>query len=293
MPESKAASEQLHDMAAPTAEEHEQHNQRAEPGHPDIMRFPAADFDVREYARTAAASHRDELGLETYRSNPLSTEALRIIRYLQVIERATMTHLRSVLVTATHKDARITAFLTTWAFEKYWIADAFEQIGLAHQPEGTDVDRAPFITPPEKTVRESIVANIIGVPMIAVHMTLGTIDTWLSQAAYRRLTVIDNHPQLARTMETFLALKQRQLEFFEAQARYRLSESKRSRSLTRKRLAKTAWPIGAKAEPKEETAFFFDRLFGSARELVAELDARIDTLPGQSGLALIRKAAHQ
>jgi len=257
----------------------------------DIMRFPAPDFDVREYAREAAGSYRDELGLDEYRTKPLSPEGLRLIRYLQIIERATMTHLRSVLVTATHKDARITAFLTTWAFEKYWIADAFEQIGLAHRPEGTDVDRAPFITPSERTIRESIVANIIGIPMIAVHMTLGTIDTWLSQAAYARLAAIEQHPQLAKTMEKFTELKERQLAFFEAQSRYRLTESKQARKLTRKRLAKTPWPIGAKAEPREETAFFFDRLFGSARELVAELDARIDTLPGQSGLSLIRKAA--
>jgi len=257
----------------------------------DIMRFPAPDFDVREYARDAAGSHRDELGLEEYRANPLSPEGLRIIRYLQIIERATMTHLRSVLVTATHKDARITAFLTTWAFEKYWIADAFEQIGLAHQPEGTDVDRAPFITPSERTIRESIVANIIGLPMIAVHMTLGTIDTWLSQAAYARLAALEQHPQLTQTIERFTALKDRQLTFFEAQARFRLTESGQARKITRRRLPKTPWPIGAKAEPREETAFFFDRLFGSARELVAELDARIDTLPGQSGLSLIRKAA--
>jgi hypothetical protein len=257
----------------------------------DIMRFPAPDFDVREYARDAAGSHRDELGLEEYRTNPLSPEGLRLVRYLQIIERATMTHLRSVLVTATHKDARITAFLTTWAFEKYWIADAFEQIGLAHQPEGTDVNRAPFITPAERTIRESIVANIIGLPMIAVHMTLGTIDTWLSLAAYARLSAIEQHPQLARTMQKFTELKQRQLHFFEAQSRYRLTESKQARKLARRRIAKTPWPIGAKAEPRDETAFFFDRLFGSARELVAELDARIDTLPGQSGLSLIRKAA--
>ncbi|MBC7589713.1 MAG: hypothetical protein H7226_01540 [Salinibacterium sp.] len=255
------------------------------------MHFPAPDFDVREYARDAAASHRDELGLSEYNSNPLSVETLRILRYLQIIERATMTHLREVLVTATHKDARITAFLTTWAFEKYWIADAFEQIGLAHQPAGTDVDRAPFNTPVERTIRDAIYANIVGLPMIAVHMTLGTIDTWLSQAAYRRLTALEPHPQLTATIEKFLALKDRQLSFFEPQARFRLIESKQSRTITRRRLAKTSWPIGAKAEPAHETEYFFERLFGSARDLISELDARIDTLPGQSGLSLMGKAA--
>ena len=257
----------------------------------DTMRFPAPDFDVREYARDAAASHRDELDLGAYKTSPLGADTLRLLRYLQIIERATMTHLRGVLVTATHKDARITAFLTTWAFEKYWIADAFEQIGLAHQPDGTDVDRAPFITPVERTIREAIYANIVGLPMIAVHMTLGTIDTWLSQAAYRRLIEIEPHPQLTRTIEKFLALKDRQLEFFELQSRYRLTESAQARKITKRRLVKTPWPIGAKAEPPHETEFLFQRLFGSAREIISELDARIDSLPGQSGLNLIRKAA--
>lgn len=266
-------------------------NQAPAHGEVDIMHFPAPDFDVREYARNAAASHRDGLGLSEYKSNPLSSETLRILRYLQIIERATMTHLRGVLVTATHKDARITAFLTTWAFEKYWIADAFEQIGLAHQPEGTDVDRAPFITPVERTVREAIYANIVGLPMIAVHMTLGTIDTWLSQAAYRRLIALEPHPQLTATIERFLELKERQLAFFEPQSRYRLTESAQARRITRRRLMRTPWPIGAKAESPRETEYFFQRLFGSARELISELDARIDSLPGQSGLTLIGKAA--
>ena len=70
-----------------------------------------------------------------------------------------------------------------------------------------------------------------------------------------------------------------------------LTESPRARSLTRRRLGRTPWPIGAKAEPADETRFFYDHLFSTAPELVAELDARIDSLPGQSGLSLIRKAA--
>lgn len=257
----------------------------------DRANFPAPDFDVREYARTAAASHRDSLDLASYRVTPLSADTLRVLAYLQVVERATMTHLRSVLVTATHKDARITAFLTTWAFEKYWIADALEQILLGHQPEGTEADRSPFRTPVERTIRESIVANIIGVPMIAVHMSLGTVDEWLAQAAYRRIIELDPNPELAKTLETFIEIKQRQLTFFEAQARFRLTESARSQKLTRRRLAKTAWPIGAKAEPREETDFYYTYLFSGKPAVIDELDARIDSLPGQSELRLIRKAA--
>ncbi|MDH6181190.1 hypothetical protein M2152_001372 [Microbacteriaceae bacterium SG_E_30_P1] len=253
--------------------------------------YPAPDFDVREFARTAHGSFRSDLELGLFREAPLSSDTLRALAYLQVIERATMTHLRSVLVTATHKDARITAFLVTWAYEKYWIADALQQILLAHQPEGATSD-AVFRTPVERTIRESIVANIIGVPMIAVHMSLGTVDEWLTQTAYARLSAVENRPELTVVTDQFRQVKARQLEFFEAQARFRLTESPRARSLTRRRLAKTPWPIGAKAEPEAETRFFFDYLFDS-REVVDDLDSRIDSLPGQSGLGLIRKATRR
>ncbi|MDP3207999.1 MAG: hypothetical protein Q8M65_02525, partial [Rhodoglobus sp.] len=157
--------------------------------------------------------------------------------------------------------------------------------------EGSEPDRSPFRTPVERTIRESIVANFIGVPMIAVHMTLGTVDEWLTQAAYRRIVALDPNVEFGRTVASFLSIKQRQLSFFEAQARFRLTESAKAQKLTRKRLSSTPWPIGAKAEPNEETRFFFDHLFVTEPETVRALDTQIDTLPGQSGLALIRKAA--
>lgn len=256
----------------------------------DDMRYPAPDFDVREFARNAAGSHRERLDLDRYRDTPLSADTLRLLRYIQIVERGTMTHLRSVLVTATHKDARITAFLTTWAYEKYWIADAIDQIILAHAPEGTEPDRAPFNTPVERTIRESIFANIVGVPMIAVHMSLGTVDEWLMQAAYSQLSELAGNIALSEEIDYILTIKERQLVFFEAQARYRLLESAQGRRLTRKRLAKTAWPVGAKAEKQSETDFFYEQLLTTSPELIATLDARVDTLPGQDGLGLIRRA---
>ncbi|MBH0129262.1 hypothetical protein [Salinibacterium sp. NK8237] len=255
----------------------------------DNMSIPAPDFNVRKYADEAEASYRDVLELNAYDDQKLNPETLRALRYLHVVERGTMTHLRSVLVTATHKDSRVTAFLITWAFEKYWIADALDQIIRAH--DGADADRAPFKTPVERTIRESIVANIVGLPMIAVHTSLGTVDEWLMQAAYRRVVELDPHPQLADTVARIVATKERQLTFFEAQARHRLAESKRAQKVTRKRLAKTPWPIGARAEPSANTEFFFEYLFHSSPETLPQIDALIDSLAGQANLNLMTRAA--
>ena len=253
---------------------------------PDIMRFPAPDFDVRDYARTAIGSHRDDLDLTAFAAAPLSSGTLRALSYLQVAERATMTHLRSVLVTATHKDARITAFLATWAFEKYWFADALEQIVRAHP----DFDAESVLRHPrESTIRESVYANIVGVPMIAVHMALGTVDEWLTQAAYERIAVLEPHPALTPLLAAIAQAKERQLRFFEPQARYRLTDSPASRRIARRRLRRSAWPIGAKSQPRDRVREFYVTVFDPAS--LAELDARVDTLPGLRGLQLLQRAA--
>ena len=90
-------------------------------------------FDVREFARTAVGTHRDRLDPDALRARPLPADALHAVRVLRDLEAATMGRLRNVLVTATHKDARVTAFLVSWAFEKYWIADALTAV-LEAQP---------------------------------------------------------------------------------------------------------------------------------------------------------------
>lgn len=248
---------------------------------------PAPDFDVRMFAQTAVGSHRTDLDLDAYAAQRLEPATLRTLGYLHNTERATMSYLRSVLVTATHKDPRITAFLTTWAFEKFWIADALEAIIGAH----ADVERPSTVASAEHAspIRESIVGNIIGEPMIGVHMSFCTVDEWITQAAYRRIGELDPHPQLHADLDRIVDVKQRHLEFLEAQARYRLTESPRVRRLTRKRLKAGRWPIGAATEPDEETAFFYERLFATAPDVVTDLEEQIDSLPGQEGLGLIAK----
>ena len=259
----------------------------------DNVRGPAPDFDVRAYARSAVGNLREGLDLDAYADAPLSAETLRSVSFLQAIERATMRHLRDVLVTPTHKDARITAFLTTWAYEKYWVADALAAVLSAHESvpaslRGSRVARyfrelGVRLSP----IKEALVANSIGVDMIAVHMAIGSVDGWLTQAAYARIAELEQHPQLATTIEKILNIKARHLTFFEPQSEYRLAASPKAQKLTRRRLRKSAWPIGADDLPKADTRFFYDRLFRSAPGLAASIDSAIDGLPGLRGLRLI------
>lgn len=262
----------------------------------DDVNRPAPDFDVRDYARTAVGNLREGLDLASYENAQLSPPTLRTIALLQTVERSTMQHLRTVLVTPTHKDARITAFLTTWAFEKFWIADALAGILAAHPALPVSKKRPAIVrfgrevAERVQPIRESLVANQIGVPMLAVHMATGAIDGWVTQAAYARIAELEPNAELSSTMETILGIKARHLTFFEPQSEYRLAASSKARSLTRKRLAHTAWPIGADELPTADRHFFFDHLFRSSPGLAESIDSAIDGLPGLSGLGLIARA---
>jgi hypothetical protein len=262
---------------------------------PDL-RAPAPQFSVREFARTAVGSHRAELDLDAYRENPLSAETLRVLAYLRGIEHSTMNHLRNMLVTPTHKDPRVTAFLTTWAFEKYWIADALSAVLSVHPLLTVQAQSARnrfsaavrVVTDRFLPIRESIVANTVGVDIVATHMAEGAIDSWVSQSAYSRLEALEPHPELVRTLERIRSIKDRHLDFFLPQADFRLGESRRARSIARRRLRRADWPVAASEQPTSETGYFFTHLFAAATHVLDEVDARVDALPGQKGLGLLR-----
>lgn len=255
---------------------------------------------MRDYARTAAGSHRSTIPLEGYADRPLSADTLRSLRYLVTTERATMGHLRNLLVTATHKDARVTAFLSTWAYEKYWIADALELVIETNgtialeEPKRDNAIRRFFAEVVDRfgPITRSVVANFAGEDMVAAHMAIGTIDEWFSQAALRRIVELEPHPDLVATVETLLAVKARQLEFFELQARDRLARSERARKIARREVRRTPFPIGSDSESPRETAFFFTRNLVSAPALVAQLDNSVVTLPGLEALTVISKATN-
>jgi hypothetical protein len=231
---------------------------------------PRPRFDVREFTKTARGNHRAELDLSDLQSSPLTQDSLRAISYLRDLESATMQWLRNVLVTATHKDARVTAFLVTWAFEKFWIADALQAVVEASgyqsppRPEGprrrSMAERAERIGP----IRRALQAIVVGPTIVAVHTTTELVDQWVTRAAYERIAEVSDNRALRSTVELILDVKARHEEFFFDESVRRLSESERAARLTRRSLRAMAWPIGAADHSDEDRTFFERYVFGNA-----------------------------
>jgi hypothetical protein len=246
-------------------------------------------FNVREFARTARGNLRAELDLASYADAPLQSDSLHLVRVLGRLESATMEHLRNLLVTATHKDARVTAFLVTWAFEKFWVADALDAVLEANGdprvqelPEGKKRHSLADATDRRGPIRRAILAIRQGVPVIAVHTTTGLIDEWIMTAAYERLATISKSPALQSTIAIILEVKRRHAAFFLDDTRRRLTESRRAVKLTRDALMHASWPIGAVDRAADDRDFFENYVFGGedGRAVVASIQKRIAELPG-------------
>jgi hypothetical protein len=260
-----------------------------------------ARFDVRQFASTARGTLRPELRLDGYDGAQISPDAVHLLRYLGRLESATMEQLRNLLVTATHKDARVTAFLVTWAFEKFWIADAIDQILVANGSTGAQVgdEGAPRSARAESAerrgpIRRAILAMGQGVPLTGVHMTAGLIDEWVMATAYERLDALAGHPTLGATIETIRDTKARHESFFSEEARRRLGSSPKTVRQAARQLARAAWPIGAVDRSDADRTFFERTVFGGADGLqrATSIGNRVAELPGltpQTGDAVARK----
>ena len=249
-------------------------------------------FDVREFARTAQGSFRAELDLAAINAASLGADALRLLRLLRDLERSTMHRMRNLLVTATHKDARVTAFLTTWAFEKFWIADALDAVLEAgdndHTAEAsaggtrhTLAERAERRGP----VRRAIAANFAGPQIVAAHVTTGLVDEWITQAAYRRLGELAGG--LHAVVGRILTIKDRHIRFLAEEAQRRLAASPRASKLTRTEVKRAAWPIGAVDRAAADRTFFETIVFGTP-EGAAEahrITGMLAALPGLASVA--------
>ncbi|PRY67117.1 hypothetical protein B0I08_10710 [Glaciihabitans tibetensis] len=250
-----------------------------------------ARFDVREYARTARGNHRDELQLADYATAPLDPESLHAIRYYARLESATMEHLRNLLVTATHKDARVTAFLVTWAFEKFWIADALDAVLEANgRPRAQDEDEGETrhsrseASERRGPIRRALAAIAQGVPIIALHMAMGLVDEWVMRAAYERLAARSESAALSSTVALILDVKKRHAAFFEDEAVRRLTDSARAVRQTRRTLPRIAWPIGSIDRAAIDRSFFESYVFGGdeGAARARDLGTQVSALPGMT-----------
>jgi hypothetical protein len=257
-------------------------------------------FDVDSFARTAAPVRTDDLGdlAARFARRPLSDEGLRCLRYMHDVESHTVCYLRDLLLTPSHRDPRITTFLTVWNYEEHAHGVALGSVLAAHgEPHGDERNAAVRARQGRfeglKAMLTAAAAAAVGEDFVAVHMSVGAVNEWTTRSGYARLIEREQHPALTALLTRIMAQESRHIAFYASEARTRLAASAGARRVTRWALRRKWAPVGSGVMPAEETAFVLGHLLDgeSGRREARRIDALIDRLPGQAGLGLMTGTA--
>ena len=254
-------------------------------------------FDIDKYTSTSKKVVWGDLDFTEFERNPLPESTLRSLRYMADIEYHTVCYLRDLLVTPSHKEADVSAFMTMWNREEFWHGEALSAVLAAH---GVTLDFDELKATRLKLgwkdrldpIKQSLLGNIVGKDFIAVHMIWGAANEWSAVAAYNRMADLEQHPVLAELLRRIAKQEARHVAFYATEARDRLAKSKKAQVLARFAL-KNAWgPVGSSVMEPAEVTHVMSHIFAGEEGLreVRKLDEHISRMPGLQGLKIVENS---
>lgn len=254
-------------------------------------------FDIREYTRKSEGVKWEDLPIEVFRDDPLPRGTVRSLRYMCNVEYHTICYLRDMLVTPSHQDPKITAFMTMWNMEEFWHGEALAAVLDMH---GEKVDYDALTATRMKLgwrdklgpIKQSLMANLAGQDFVAVHMIWGAANEWSAITAYNRMAAMEEHPVLAELLQRIARQEAKHVAFYATQARERLDRSTKAQKLARFALKRYWGPVGSGVMDESEVSHVLHHLMSGpeGREAAVAIDEHISKMPGLSGLRIVQDA---
>lgn len=217
------------------------------------------DFDVEEYTRRA----RGRIKVAKNRVLPLPADVRDDLAFLWRLDSAALSETRALLASWSGNEARVTAFVATWAYERLWLAHAVRDLltadgGDLPDPLGREsvharlrnwyVERGlPIVVP--------IWTSIAGESVTAGHMARLAIQEASLQAAYAALLPrLDGEAR--KVVADIVGRRDEIIRFFQMEASARISRSPQEARMAKLHLLSSWRPfriVGA-PDPDEERA---------------------------------------
>ena len=201
-------------------------------------------FDVEAYTRSAH-------GRITVPNSGIAIgeRTRRDLNYLWRVETGALSEMRTVLASWTGNEARITAFLATWAYERYWfgraLGDVLAAAGEAPTPRANlalTVRLRNLYVESIAPIGAPVVAIVLGEQMTAGQMARMAIHERALSLAYRQLAERVAQGPVGDVLAEIANRRTRIVEFFELEASARIRRSRTER-------VSAAWHLGRHWSP--------------------------------------------
>lgn len=239
-----------------TDEHHREGRLHSSPGQPIVLQ---TEFDVAAYTRDA----RGRIPVQADEVDFRSRREREDLAFLWRLESAALSDTRALLASWTGNEARITAFVATWAFERLWLGHAVRDLltadgsplpeplrrgSLRARLRRVYVDRGlPLVAP--------VWTNIVGESVTAGQMVRLWVQEKALQAAYRAmLPRLDGEAR--HVVEEIVERRDEIIRFFRLEATARIHRSAGERRAARLHLHRGWRPlrIVGVADPDERLA---------------------------------------
>ena len=246
------------------------------------------DFDVDAYVRGA----RGRIVVDAAAVTPLDDITAADLAFLWRLDSAGLSETRSMLSCWTGNEARITAFIAPWSYERMWLAwalkDVLDAVGVRPEPRSRGrlgarlreawVDRLmPLVVPP--------LAAAVGEPFTAGHMIRMALQEASLRAAYAEmLPRLDGEAR--RVVLEIVSRRDTFVDFYQREASARIGRSRRERASAR--LSLVGWePLRIVGVPDPDEARALGNIF-LTDDAAARLDAaQRPTLDLLDGVGLV------
>lgn len=238
-------------------------------------------LDIERYIGRSRALDLSDIDWDGVGKFALSAEVRRTLHYMQDIEGYTIMYLHELLATRVVDDPDVATFLACWLYEETFhgraLAKFLSAAGDTISP--TPRSRVTFSQRLEHITTRSIAR--VWPDFVAVHMTWGAINELTTLSGYRQLAARADHPVLSAILTRIVRDESRHFHFYFEQAQQRLANPRTAR-ITRFIVDHFWAPVGAGVQPREETRFLAQFLFGDAegRAAAQRVDETIRRLPG-------------
>ena len=240
------------------------------------------DFDVEEYSHQA----RGRIKVTKAKIAPLPDDVARDLAFLWRFDSAALSETRALLASWSGNEARITAFVATWAYERLWLAHAVRDLLTANgeelpQPLGRDslyakvrkfyVERGlPIVVP--------VWTSIAGESVTAGHMARLAVQEASLQAAYQALLPrVDGEAQ--RVLREVAARRDEIIRFFRMEASARISRSPQEARMAKAHLLPTWRPFRVVGAPDPDEGRALASIFRTPQDRLrlrgADADLRL------------------